>query len=105
VRVTTTTVATAHGTYGGYQRHKKKNEPPCDECKAALADYQRAWRARKGAPQWRERVLTRARSRALTVLSRRHSDELREITHEIAAELNAELLAEEAETLRGAADV
>ena len=34
----------AHGTYGGAQAHRRRGETPCDDCKAAQAAYQRAYR-------------------------------------------------------------
>lgn len=30
-----------HGTYGGYQAHKRRGEDACDECKAANTQYRR----------------------------------------------------------------
>ena len=35
------------GSTGGYSRHKRLKEPPCDACRAATAEYQRAWFQRK----------------------------------------------------------
>jgi hypothetical protein len=33
------------GTISGYSGHRKRSEQPCDPCKAAWADYQKAYRA------------------------------------------------------------
>lgn len=35
------------GTTAGYTRHKRLKESPCDPCRAANAEYQRAWWAKK----------------------------------------------------------
>jgi hypothetical protein len=35
----------ACGTTGGYQRHLRLKETPCDECRHAIAAYQRLYRA------------------------------------------------------------
>ncbi len=37
-----------HGTYGGYQQHKKYGTQPCDACLDANADYMRERRRRRG---------------------------------------------------------
>ncbi len=38
-----------HGTMAAYRRHERAQEPPCDACKAAHAEYQRTlYRKRKG---------------------------------------------------------
>ncbi len=34
-------------TQRGYARHKKRGEPPCDNCRSAKAFYMLAWRERK----------------------------------------------------------
>jgi len=33
-----------HGTYGGYQRHNRRRELPCEACLMAARDYQRRFR-------------------------------------------------------------
>ena len=40
-----------HGTMAAYRRHERAQEPPCQACKQAHAEYQRALyrRRRKGA--------------------------------------------------------
>ena len=39
-----------HGTMAAYRRHERAQEPPCQACKQAHAEYQRAlYRRRKGA--------------------------------------------------------
>lgn len=66
-----TDVPFPHGTYSGAQRHRKEGETPCDPCKAAAAEYQRAWR--QSAPH--DRVRTSARTKALWRLAALHHDE------------------------------
>lgn len=36
-----------HGTYAGYQTHKRHNNEPCDDCRAANAAYVRRYRRSK----------------------------------------------------------
>lgn len=36
------------GTQGGYSRHRWRGEEPCDPCRLAWRDYQRAWREATG---------------------------------------------------------
>jgi hypothetical protein len=38
----------AHGTYGGYQKHKRTGTVTCEACRAAYLAYMREWRARTG---------------------------------------------------------
>lgn len=33
-----------HGTYTGYGRHRQAGEPPCEPCREAVRQYQRARR-------------------------------------------------------------
>lgn len=37
-----------HGTYGGYQQQNRRGIPPCDDCRAAVATYQRRYRSANG---------------------------------------------------------
>ncbi|GAA0934163.1 hypothetical protein [Pseudonocardia zijingensis] len=39
----------AHGTDGGYQRHRRLREDPCERCKAAHAETIKELRVRKGS--------------------------------------------------------
>ena len=67
----------AHGTYGGYQRCRR-NGPPCPECLAANREYEREWRSRDSSKE-RVKAWAAARSRALTILARRHPGEYRDL--------------------------
>lgn len=64
-----------HGTYYGAQQHRKAGEKPCEECRKALDEYQNNYRRGKG--QQSSRLYSRARSRALTRLSKAHPEEYR----------------------------
>ena len=35
------------GTYARYTRHQRSEVPPCEACKAALADYMNNYRAKR----------------------------------------------------------
>lgn len=35
-----------HGTVGGHTRHRRLNEKPCEECRAAFAEYAKAYKAK-----------------------------------------------------------
>lgn len=35
-----------HGTYAGYIRHRRSQEPACEPCIFARIDYSRSWRIR-----------------------------------------------------------
>jgi hypothetical protein len=37
----------AHGTYSGYQAHRRSGEKPCKACYEAAAAYQRAYHRRR----------------------------------------------------------
>lgn len=38
-----------HGTYARYQRHQRRGDPACDECKAVAYEYLRQLRKKKGS--------------------------------------------------------
>lgn len=40
-----------HGSISAYQRHQRRGEVPCAECKAAAAKYKREYNARRRAEQ------------------------------------------------------
>lgn len=43
------------GTPGGYNRHRKLGQPPCEECRAAANTYRSSLRPRKTPPPGRIR--------------------------------------------------
>lgn len=66
------------GTYGAYQRHLRRGETPCEECKGACAEYFREYRKN---PQnlARNRAYNAARAHALEALARNHYQEFLEL--------------------------
>jgi hypothetical protein len=52
-----------HGTYAGYQRHRKDDEDACAPCRAANNEYTRKIRSDPAALK-RDREVSRAGSRA-----------------------------------------
>ena len=40
------------GTVGGYRRHRRNNEPPCGDCRAAKRRESREYRERRGAKEY-----------------------------------------------------
>lgn len=68
----------ARGTIRGYGRHKRAGERPCDRCREAMNEYNRARRT-----AWEENPTTResdrrrrkARARAWAALAQRHRAE------------------------------
>jgi hypothetical protein len=74
------------GTYAGYQRHLRRDEPSCQPCRDAAAAYQREWRS-DPAHRRAHRSGTRARSRALWRLARLYPEVYRSL---VADELSRE---------------
>lgn len=70
------------GTPSGYSRHLKQGEPRCDACKAAWAEYQRAYRA--SDPRHREKRAKNeaARMRALWRLRKEFPKRYQELYNE-----------------------
>jgi len=73
-----TGVSAAHGTYAGYQTHKRRGQLPCEPCRQANAEYQRN---RRTSPAAHEADLywNRTRHRALERLSREFPRRFREL--------------------------
>jgi hypothetical protein len=69
-----------HGTRSGYYAHRRLSEPPCDDCRAAINEYVREYRAKNGME--RNRAGEKARRRALAVLRDRHREEYEELLAE-----------------------
>lgn len=64
-----------HGTYGGYQRHIRRSETPCEPCKQANRTYMIRYRSSHPADYAEERKRNNARTRAMTRLAHDHPDE------------------------------
>lgn len=47
------------GTANGRQAHHRRGEQPCDPCRRAHREYERARRARAGGPRTRQRLVAR----------------------------------------------
>jgi hypothetical protein len=65
-----------HGTYAGFQSHKREGSRPCDLCMHARNIYTRQYRASRPVAQSREQRRNNLRSRAKTILAERHPNEL-----------------------------
>lgn len=77
-----------HGTYAGYQRHKKTGVPICVECREANRLYHAAYRSQTADYRAREKLMNRARNRAVGRLAALHPGQFDAL---IAQELRAEL--------------
>lgn len=62
-----------HGTRGGYYAHRRLSDPPCDECRAAINEYVKEYRAKNGLARNRERE--KIRRQALAALRDKYRDE------------------------------
>jgi len=78
----TSDIASSHGTYGSAQRHQRRGEKMCDECRKAVNAYMRAYRSRNPLVLTRDRMRVRGRQRALSVLAQRHRDEYEQLMRE-----------------------
>lgn len=74
-----------HGTRGGYYAHRRRKERPCKECRAAINEYVKEYRQRKGLV--RNRELDKARREALARLRERHRDEYEALLIEVREEM------------------
>jgi hypothetical protein len=64
-----------HGTYAGYQAHRREGRTPCKQCRAANNDYMASFR--KTSAGWREQES--ARTRAVWRLVGLHYEEFRRL--------------------------
>lgn len=74
-----------HGTYAGFQVHRKEGKRPCGACRDAYNTYQRGFR-NQGDYKQQERRLNSARSKALWRLAARHRTEFRDLVNQVLAE-------------------
>lgn len=77
-----------HGTYSGYQKHKRLRVPICDECREANRVYHAQYRKDPGTMA-RERERNRIADVARRMVVARHLDEYYEIVDELNAEAEA----------------
>lgn len=59
-----------HGTRSGYYAHRRMSDPPCDDCRAAINEYVKAYRAKHGLARNREKE--KIRRKALAALRDKH---------------------------------
>ena len=78
--------AADHGTYARYQTHRRRNEEPCDACRAANRAYLAGWRARNPRNTSRHAETNYARDRAYRALAKLHPAEFEAL---YSAELRA----------------
>ena len=71
------------GTHAGLNAHRRAWEPACDDCKAFGAAYQRQRRA-DGEARDKAREASRRRSRALSLLAKRHRSEYLELLRTVS---------------------
>lgn len=73
-----------HGTRGGYYAHRRLNDPPCDECRAAINEYVKEYREKNGLSRNRERE--KIRRKALAALRDAHREEYEMLVEQFEAE-------------------
>lgn len=79
-----------HGTYGGWNKHRREGTPTCAACRQAAKEYVDRWRIEH--PESAARAVrttnaaSRARSAALTMLKRRHPNEYERLYRAVLAE-------------------
>lgn len=73
-----------HGTRGGYYAHRRLSDPPCDDCRAAINEYVKEYRAKRGLSRNRERE--KIRRQALAALRDAHRAEYEELVEQFEAE-------------------
>jgi hypothetical protein len=69
------------GTYAGVQRHRRRREPACNECREAKRQYMRDFRARKGPANDRWWISTRRA--ALQLLAEEYPERFGELLTEV----------------------
>lgn len=79
-----------HGTRGGYYAHRRMSEPPCDDCRAAINEYVREYRAKNGLARNRGRETIRRR--ALAALRDAHREEYERLVAQFEADALEDML-------------
>lgn len=64
-----------HGTYGGAQTHRRRDESVCGACSEAEAEYMRKLRGRNARVRRRDREMAEASRKARTALVELHPEE------------------------------
>ena len=68
-----------HGTYAGYQKHRRNGETACTPCATAASEYMRNLRHARPDVRARAAWYNSTRARAQEELTRRHRAEFGEI--------------------------
>jgi hypothetical protein len=84
--MTDTLVEIKHGTYAGWNAHKRRGIPMCQPCRDAAAAYKKRWLDAAKGRREKDREFTKAQSRALWRLAAIHPREFRAL---VADELRA----------------
>jgi hypothetical protein len=71
-----------HGTLGAYQAHRKRDEEPCDSCRAAAAAYMQQWRKNHPELYSRELAAKSAKRRAWSRLASEYPERFAELLNE-----------------------
>jgi len=71
-----------HGTYGGYQAHRRHGEEVCEACRIANNTYRREYRNSKPDASSYDRTQAAAYRRAENRLRRLHYPEFNQLYHE-----------------------
>lgn len=74
------------GTTAAYQRHRKRKETACDECKAAVAAYNRAYREANPRVAQQQREYNKIMDESVKRLISRHFPEFRQIREVVRRE-------------------
>lgn len=75
-----------HGTYAGYQKHRRRGSEPCPDCREASAEYHRGLTKRLTPGRKRAKIRQQARYEAAIIVASRHP---REFDRVIAERLDA----------------
>lgn len=71
------------GSYGGYQRHKRLGEDPCERCREANRRYLAEYRNQHPARREDDIRALRARREAIRLLIERHQTEFRDLLRDL----------------------
>lgn len=71
-----------HGTYAGYQKHRRQGIEICDECREANAEYHRELTARQTPGRKRAKIQQQARHEAAIIVATRHVREFEKAIQE-----------------------
>lgn len=71
-----------HGTYAGWNQHKKEGKRPCRACLNAATEYQKKWRLRNPLGRKRGAKRQAALNRAYRRLGQLYPEKLQELLNE-----------------------